>query len=128
MDAARLKDINVFSSLSDEDLETLARLATETNASDGDVLLEAGGSSDKLWIIEDGQVEVERDGDVVATLGPGDIVGETGVLERKLRNANVKAKGSITALVLAQSDVRRLRKEHPDLDERLQKVLEDRSD
>jgi len=128
VDAARLKDINVFSSLSDEDLEMLARLATETTASDGDVLLEAGGSSDKLWIIEDGQVEVERDGDVVATLGPGDIVGETGVLERKLRNANVKAKGSITALVLAQSDVRRLRKEHPDLDERLQKVLEDRSD
>ena len=128
MDAERLKKIDVFSSLSDDDLAKLARQAQETTVDEGTVLLEAGGSSEKLWAIEDGQVEVSRDGEALATLGAGDVVGETGIMKRALRNADVVAKSQVKGLVIAQSDIKRLRKEDPDLDARLQKVLEARSD
>ena len=128
MDTERLKKIDVFSSLPDDELAKLARQAQETTVDEGTVLIEAGGSSEKLWGIEDGTVEVERDGETVATLGAGDVVGETGILKRKLRNASVKATSDVKGFVIAQSDIKRLRKQDPDLDEALQKVLEERSD
>ena len=128
MDVGRLKKIDVFSSLSDDDLAKLARQAQEATVDEGTVLLEAGGSSEKLWAIEDGQVEVSRDGETLATLGAGDVVGETGIMKRALRNADVVARSQVRGLVIAQSDIKRLRKEDPDLDARLQQVLEERSD
>jgi CRP/FNR family cyclic AMP-dependent transcriptional regulator len=127
VDAGRLKKIHVFDSLSDDDLEKLARRGQEATMEEGTVLLEAGGSSDKLWAIEEGEVKVERDGEQVATLGAGEIVGETGVMERALRNATVTATTEVTGIVIAHSDIKELRKEDPDLEQRLQKVLEERT-
>lgn len=127
MDADRLRKIHVFDSLSGDDLEKLARRGQEATVEEGTVLLEAGGSSDKLWAIEDGEVKVERDGEEVATLGAGEIVGETGVMERALRNATVTATSQLTGIVIAHSDIKELRKEHPEVEERLQKLLEERT-
>jgi len=128
VDTERMKKIDVFSQLSDDDLAKLARQAQETTVDEGTVLIEAGASADKLWGIEDGTVEVSRDGETVATLGAGDIVGETGILKRALRNASVTAKSQVKGFVIAQSDIKRLRKQDADLDQRLQEVLEERSD
>lgn len=127
MDAGRLKNIHVFESLSDDDLEKLARRGQEATVEAGTMLLEAGGSSDKLWAIEHGEVKVERGGEQVATLGAGEIVGETGVMERALRNATVTATSEVKGIVIAHSDIKELRQEDPELEKRLQKLLEERT-
>lgn len=127
MDAARLKKIDVFGMLPQEDLERLARRAQEASAKGGDVVLKAGAFSDQLLAIEEGTVEVRRDDETIATLGPGDVIGETGILRRALRNASAVATSPLRAVVIAQSDIKQVRKAQPEFDERLQAVMRERT-
>jgi CRP/FNR family cyclic AMP-dependent transcriptional regulator len=61
--------------------------------------------------IESGTAEVRRDGGVVASVGPGDVVGELGVLEKGMRNASVVATSSMRLIRMTNWDVKRLPKE-----------------
>ena len=58
---------------------------------DGKELVREGDYSYDLLVIEEGTAKVDTSGDTVAELGPGDVVGEMGVLERAQRNATVIA-------------------------------------
>jgi CRP-like cAMP-binding protein len=127
MDPARLKKIDLFASMPDDALERYAGMADETSISEGEELVRAGTWPYQLFAIEEGSVEVRRDGDTLAKLGAGDVVGETGVVKRGLRNANVVATSPVRAIFFTQDQVRRMRKDLPDLDDRLQALLEERS-
>jgi CRP-like cAMP-binding protein len=61
--------------------------------------------------IESGTADVMRDGDTVASVGPGDVVGELGVLEKGMRNASVVATSPMRLIRLTNWDVGRLPKE-----------------
>ena len=126
MDSGRLKKIDVFSSLGDEELEQLAQIAEETTVSEGDKLTKKGAHSYQLFAIESGEVEVKRDDDVVATLGSGDVVGEVGVVGRGLRNADVIAKDEVKAIFFTQDRVKQMRRENPDVAEKLDQIVEER--
>jgi CRP/FNR family transcriptional regulator, cyclic AMP receptor protein len=127
VDAERLKKIGVFSSLSDEELDKLASFADETSIAKGEKLTKAGQHSYQLFAIEDGEVEVHRDGDTVATLGPGEVVGETGVVGRGLRNADVVAiTDEVRAIFFTQDQVKRMRKNVPEVGEKLEQILQER--
>jgi len=125
MDVERLKKIGVFSSLSDDELQELADFAAETTVSKGDKLTKKGSHSYQLFAIEDGEVDVMRDDETVASLGPGD-VGEVGVVGRGLRNADVVAKQDVKAIYFSQDQVKKMRKDVPGLDEKLEKIVEER--
>jgi CRP-like cAMP-binding protein len=126
LDAERLKSIDVFSSLSDDELNELADFAEETTISKGDKLTKKGSHSYQLFAIEDGEVEVIRGDETVATLGSGDVVGEVGVVGRGLRNADVVAKDDVKAIYFTQDQVKKMRKDVPGLDEKLEKIVEER--
>lgn len=126
MDAGRLKKIDVFSSLDDEHLGHLAEVAEETEISSGDKLTKAGAHSYQLFAVESGEVEVKRDDEVVATLGAGDVVGEVGVVGRGLRNADVVAKEDVKGIFFTQDRVKQMRRENPDVAEKLDKIVEER--
>ena len=51
---------------------------------------------------------MRRDGKVVAALGPGDVFGEIGVLEKTLRNADVVATSPLRLVTLSRFDVKRV--------------------
>ncbi len=54
MDPNRLKDIPIFSHLSDEEAKRLAAFATETTVADGQILVKQGDYSTELIAIEEG--------------------------------------------------------------------------
>jgi hypothetical protein len=63
--------------------------------SPGETLFEQGDSTEDLnlvFLVLDGVLEVLVDGEVVAELGPGAIVGERGLLEGGTRTATLRAK------------------------------------
>jgi CRP/FNR family cyclic AMP-dependent transcriptional regulator len=128
MDSGRLKQIELFSSLSDEELERLAGVVGEVSIEEGEELVRAGTSPYQLFAIEEGSVEVKRDDETIATIGPGEVVGERGVVKRGLRNASAVATGPVRAIFLTADQVRRLRREHPDVEERLRTILEERGE
>jgi CRP/FNR family cyclic AMP-dependent transcriptional regulator len=127
MDPSRLKQIELFSPMPDDALQRYADMAEETSIKEGEELARAGTWPYQLFAIEEGTVEVQRDGDTVATLGAGDVVGETGLVKRGLRNADVVATSPVKAIFFTQDQMKQMRKDLPDLDDRLHQLLEERS-
>ena len=73
---------------------------------EGDRLIEQGKPGSAIYLILDGMLQVDVDGEVVAELGPGAIVGERAILET----------GHATATVTAMTPVRAARIPADELD------------
>jgi CRP/FNR family transcriptional regulator, cyclic AMP receptor protein len=122
----RVRTIDVFSRLSDEELEHVAALARQHEFEPGDELIHHDAWPDDMLALEEGEVEVRRDGDVVAKLHAGCVVGERGVLRRALRNADVVATTPVRVLYFHRNKIRNLRDDLPEIDERLKALAEQR--
>ena len=128
MDPGRLKKIPVFADLDEEALRHVAQLAGELSVEAGKELVREGDYSYDVLAIEEGTARVERAGDTIADLGPGDVVGEMGVLQREQRNATVVATSPMLLVTLTSWDIRRLQKTAPNAVEHLREVVAQRSD
>lgn len=82
--------------------------------------------ADKAYIVLEGQVSVRKGGDEIARLGPGDIVGEAAILNRKLRNASIVALTPLELIHLTDDAVRRLCDQMPSFRATLDRVAESR--
>jgi CRP/FNR family cyclic AMP-dependent transcriptional regulator len=128
MDPARLKRIPVFADLDDEELGHIAALAAEVSVPEGKELVREGDYSYDVLAIEEGTARVERGGQRIDDVGPGDVVGEMGVLERSQRNATVVATSPMLLVTLTSWDIRRLRKSAPKAVEHLREIIAQRRD
>ena len=126
MDPARLRKIPVFSDLDNAELSHVAALAAEVSVPEGEALVREGDYSYDVLAIEEGTASVEREGTHIADVGPGDVVGEMGVLERSQRNATVRATSPMRLVTLTGWDIRRLRKSAPNAVEHLRGVVAQR--
>ena len=68
-----------------------------------------------------------RDGEKIADLGPGDIFGEAGMLDDSMRSATVTAKSRLKLISLRHFEVKRLKKDAPDVYRRIEQLVEERS-
>src|SRR4029079_5204316 len=128
MDPARLKKIPVFADLSEEQLGHIAALAAEVSVPESKELVRKGDYSYAVLAIEEGTPSVARDGEHIADLGPGDVFGEMGVLQREQRNATVVATSPMLLVTLTSWDIRRLQKTAPRAVAHLRDVVAQRSD
>jgi cAMP-dependent protein kinase regulator len=128
MDPARLKKIPVFADLSDEERDHVAALAAEVSVPESKELVREGDYSYDVLAIEEGTASVDRHGEHIADLGPGDVFGEMGVLKREQRNATVVATSPMLLVTLTSWDIRRLRKSAPNAVDHLREVVAQRSD
>jgi CRP/FNR family cyclic AMP-dependent transcriptional regulator len=126
MDPARLRKIPVFADLSDDERSNIAALAAEVSVPQGKELVREGDYSYDVLAIEEGTARVERNGQYVDEVGPGDVVGEMGVLERSQRNATVIATSPMLLVTLTTWDIRRLRKSAPKAVEHLRDIVAQR--
>jgi CRP/FNR family transcriptional regulator, cyclic AMP receptor protein len=126
MDADRLNAIPVFADLDDGARDAIAKLAAEVSVPEGKELVREGDYSYDLIAIEEGTARVHHDEQTIAELGPGDVVGEMGVLERTQRSASVTATSPMRLVTLTGWDVRKLRRQAPEAVERLQELVAQR--
>src|SRR5688572_22214464 len=127
MNEKRLADLPLFEGMDEEALRTVSKVAQEVSVSEGAQLVREGDYSYELTIIDEGQAEVVHDGQIVATLGPGDVFGESGVLSKGMRNADVRASTPMRLITLTGWDLRRLRGRIPVLEERISALAADRA-
>ena len=111
MDPDNLRAVPLFAEMADRDLQVIATFATEDSVPAGATLMREGDYSNEVVAIETGTADVLQGDRTVASLGPGDIVGEMGVLERELRNASVVATSPMRLVRMTNWDVKRLPKE-----------------
>jgi CRP/FNR family transcriptional regulator, cyclic AMP receptor protein len=128
MDPARLRKIPVFADLDDQEIGHIAALAAEVSVPEGKELVREGDYSYDVLAIEEGTARVERNGQYIDEVGPGDVVGEMGVLERSQRNATVIATSPMLLVTLTSWDIRRLRKSAPKAVEHLRDIVAQRRD
>lgn len=127
MNEKRLAELPLFEGLDNEALRTVSKVAHELSVSEGNELVREGDYSYELTVIDEGQADVLVDGQVVATLGPGDVFGEAGVLSKGLRNATVRASTNMRLITLTGWDLRRLRNRVPELEDRISALAADRA-
>jgi CRP/FNR family transcriptional regulator, cyclic AMP receptor protein len=126
MNVKRLAELPLFEGLDEEALRTISKVAQEVSVQDGAELVREGDYSYDLTVIDEGQAEVVHEGEVRATLGPGDVFGEVGVMSKGMRNATVRATTPMRLMTLTGWDLRRLRGRIPELESRIAALAAER--
>ena len=90
----------------DEDLDQLNREITVSDAEAGSTLFEEGDPADGVAAILEGSVEVLKQGRVLATLGPGSVLGELSVfVPSASRTATARANSPVRMIKWRADDV-----------------------
>jgi len=74
---------------------------------EGKTIIEQGASDTDLYLVLNGVVTVEVDGEPVAELGPGAVIGERAVLEGGVRTSTVRATTDCKVAVAAADQIAR---------------------
>lgn len=98
------KAVNLFSGLTDDQLERLIAISREEIFNDGDIIFRQDVEGDKLYFVNEGQVEIrirKNPGDTERSqvyLGRGQIFGEMALLDLGKRSATVRCSRDNTVL------------------------------
>jgi CRP/FNR family transcriptional regulator, cyclic AMP receptor protein len=126
VDVSLLKTIPLFADVPDDKLRKIAPFAETDEFAEGQVVVKEGGYSNHFFAIEDGTAKVERAGEHVADLGPGDVFGEQGLLEKQERSATVAATSRLRVIKIEHWELSRMRKTMPEVVEELQRKVAER--
>lgn len=111
--AGRLTDIELFEGFSPQELERVAELADEVDAEEGAMLTEQGKVGQECYVIVKGSASVIVGGEVIATLGPGELVGEMALIDNRPRSGTVRADSPMRLLSFDVKSFRTLLDELP---------------
>ena len=126
MDASQLKRIPIFADVPDEELRVVTTFATSEEFPEGKVILREGDFSNHLYAIEEGTAKATRDGEEIGQLGPGDIFGEVGLIEKEKRAASIEATSRLRAIKIEHWELQRLKKKLPDVYKRIEETAAER--
>jgi CRP/FNR family transcriptional regulator, cyclic AMP receptor protein len=112
---AQLSKVPLFANCSKRELSRLLTLARTETVDAGHTLFVEGAPSSNLYVIVSGTAAVKRNGRRIGRAGPGDVVGELGVILGGPRTATVLAETPIEWLVLDQASLRAAIDEVPGL-------------
>ena len=110
-----LKQTPLLAGLNQHDLEEVGRLADEVDAKAGKVLMRKGELGSEFFMIADGTVKVERDGRVIATLGPGDFFGDIALVVERPRTATATVETDSRLLVVGHREFHSLMDRFPSI-------------
>jgi CRP-like cAMP-binding protein len=111
--ASTLRQADIFSQFSAEQLEQVAQLCEERIFNRGEIIFQEGSSSDELYIIAEGEVDILVDPNLVsddphkqappvtiATLRRGQSFGEIALVDRGMRSATARSADAHTRLLI----------------------------
>lgn len=127
MEESKLKALGLFAGLSRAELRRLSSVTDEIVVPAGTRLIDEGTFAHEFLLIAAGSADVRRGGELLAQLGPGDFVGEIGVMRDARRNATVVTSTELTAIVMTARDLRELAKELPSVAAQIDSAIAARS-
>jgi CRP-like cAMP-binding protein len=128
IDESRLQRLRPFAGLSTGERKMPARVVDELIAPFGATLVSEGDYGYEFMVIEQGTVDVFRDGERIDTMGPGDFFGELAALAGGgRRNATIVATSPVSILTLTAHYMREVRERMPRVGEQIDAVIVDRT-
>ncbi len=113
-----IRRVPLFATLTPAQAESLANAVDKRRFKRGELIVEQGKNYEELYIILAGRARVvvtdKKAREVIlATLQPGDHIGEMSLIDQEPHSASVEAEMQTDALVLAGSDFTRCLKDNP---------------
>jgi CRP-like cAMP-binding protein len=115
--ATLLKQADIFYELTPTQLELVGSLCQERRCKAGDIIFEENAASDELYIIAQGEVDIQIDPSLVggeeakhigpvtiATLRRGQSFGEVALVDQGLRSASARCAANNTQLLVVPRD------------------------
>ena len=123
----RLSEIPILRALPPEEVQELVDCVEHLEVPAGHRLITKGEVGDALYLIEQGDASVERNGAKDAIhLGAGSVVGETALLTGERRNASVIAKSPLVVWRVTRESFSELVERSPNLRHALHALVESR--
>ncbi len=126
MEENELRSVPLFESLSSDQRRVIAPHADEIKVPEGTELVRQGEFAYEFFVIEDGTADVTRDGERIAELGPGDFLGEMGIVGKVVRNATVVTTSPARVIVMTGQALRSMATTNPEVADRITAVVEER--
>ena len=109
--------------LDDAAFTAFRRFGEECTFSDGELVFDAGAPSFSIFLVIDGEVAIERDGEAVGRVPPNHSFGELGLLRDAPRSGSARAVGDVRLLELTRQGLLEMLEEAPLWAARLYRVL-----
>ena len=126
MDVSQMKSIPLFRDVPDDHLKRVATFAELESHPEGAAVVKEGAYANDFYAIEDGTAKVERDGQQLAELGPGDVFGEQALLEGEQRSASVIATAPLRVIKIAHWELDKMKRDMPQVVDELKRQIEAR--
>lgn len=118
--ATMLKQIEIFSGLSDQELDALAGVCVTRSYAKNTIIINENDFADSLYIIDSGKVKVycsDKSGKefIMNTMEAGEYFGELALLDDDKRSASVRTMDKSNFSIIYKEDFNRLMDEHPNI-------------
>ena len=112
-----LKDVNIFSHLSDEKIDEIKKYFTLREYPKGSMIILEEEYGDVVFLVKKGTVKITRVNDegkevILSLMGENDMVGEMSVIDGESRSANVLAQENCELYAIRSEDFLSLLKEN----------------
>jgi CRP-like cAMP-binding protein len=121
-----MRAVPLFAGLLPSEVERIALVMSPRQIAEGEVVCAAGEPGHEFFLVSDGELAVERNGNTVAKLQTGDHFGELALLDRGPRSATVRALTESQLYVLNEQSFAALLNELPALAQKLLSALASR--
>ena len=118
-----LRQVPLLAGLGRKELEAVAQLCDEVDLPEGRELMREGDIGDEFFLLVEGSVRVDRGGRTVATLGPGQFLGEISLVDHGPRTATATCETACRMLVLAHREFNSLMNSNADVRGRILEAL-----
>lgn len=131
METSIIASVQLFAGLSEEDQAKLAELMSEETLRRGEALFHEGDSGEHLFIIVDGKIKLGHASDdgrenLIAILGPGEIIGELSLFDKGPRSTSATAVAPTTLMSLSHADLMSFIDTNPDMAKHMLRQLAQR--
>lgn len=116
---ALLSDIELFASLSDQELTKMLRIVYEQQFGHGECIIQEGSRGDCLYVVAEGEVVISLRGTPLTVVTAGGHFGELSLVDQSPRSASAYAQGPCTVLRIDAADFYRLTQQEPSLSNKL---------
>lgn len=114
-----LSQIEIFKGLNKKEIALISKLMTALTISAGKEFIKEGASGREAFIVISGTASVWRHGKLIASVGPGAVIGEMAVITNTPRTATVRAETDMVVEVLNRGAFLQLLDESPALTRKL---------
>jgi len=125
--AELIRSLPLFADCTAAEVAEVAAIADEIDLSAGRQLTTQDADGQEFVVIIDGEAEVIKGGEKINDLGAGDFFGEIALINGTPRTASVVATSTVHALVIEGHAFRRLLEDAPDIREKVERALAERS-